>query len=204
MSTRGRYRNGLESRRRILIGAAQSFGRRGFAGATLRQIAAEVGVAHGSLVQHFGSKDELLLAVLRLWDEDLTDSLPELHGVAFLRGLGDLVRGHAERRPYIELFLTISVEASDPSHPAHDYIRARATRVRERVVAELKVAASSGDVLTSDEYELECAARELLALMNGLEMQWLLDPDVDLGGIFQPYLNQWLYRLGPMSTSPAS
>lgn len=193
---RGPYRNGIEQRRRILQGAVTSFGRRGFAGASLRQIAADVGVSHASLVQHFGTKEKLLLAVLERWDEDIRSTVTDVHGIAFLRALGDLVRGHSRRRPYIELFLTMAVEACDPTHPAHHFIRARAERVRAVLLTELRDAVSAGELVLHDEHQLERSVRELIAMMNGLEMQWLLDPTTDLSGIFEEYLERWLKQLG--------
>jgi AcrR family transcriptional regulator len=49
----------LTTRARIIRAAMRSFGERGFAGATVRDIAAEVGVSGGLVLHHFGSKDGL-------------------------------------------------------------------------------------------------------------------------------------------------
>jgi len=50
-------------RRALLDAAAKFFGRRGFAGTSIRDISAEVGMLPGSMYYHFSSKEALLLAV---------------------------------------------------------------------------------------------------------------------------------------------
>lgn len=50
-------------RRALLDAAAKYFGRRGFEGTSIRDIAAEVGMLPGSMYYHFTSKEALLLAV---------------------------------------------------------------------------------------------------------------------------------------------
>lgn len=53
----------LATRERLLEAAQRCFARDGFAGASVRAIAAEAGVATGLLYAHFDSKDTLLLTV---------------------------------------------------------------------------------------------------------------------------------------------
>jgi AcrR family transcriptional regulator len=55
---------GPEGRQRILDVAAALFLERGYAGTSLREIAAEVGMKPGSLYYHFASKEALLQAIL--------------------------------------------------------------------------------------------------------------------------------------------
>jgi AcrR family transcriptional regulator len=54
------------SRQRILAVAANLFGQNGYAGTSLRDIAAVVGMKAGSLYYHFASKEELAAEVLRI------------------------------------------------------------------------------------------------------------------------------------------
>lgn len=54
------------SRERILQAAAALFRRRGYKGATVRDIANEVGILSGSLFYHFRSKEEILLEIMRV------------------------------------------------------------------------------------------------------------------------------------------
>jgi AcrR family transcriptional regulator len=53
-----------QTRARLLDAAAQVYARRGFAGATLDEVAAEAGFTKGAVYGHFGSKENLLLALV--------------------------------------------------------------------------------------------------------------------------------------------
>ncbi len=52
------------TRARLLEAAAQVYARRGFAGATLEEVASEAGFTKGAVYAHFGSKENLLLALM--------------------------------------------------------------------------------------------------------------------------------------------
>lgn len=56
--------NDSPGRRRVLDAAADQFVRHGYAGTTLRQIAADAGIKAGSIYHHFDSKEALFIAVL--------------------------------------------------------------------------------------------------------------------------------------------
>ncbi|MEA2201946.1 MAG: hypothetical protein QOI89_2542 [Solirubrobacteraceae bacterium] len=53
-----------ETRARLLEAAARVYARRGFGGATLDEVAAEAGFTKGAVYAHFGSKENLLLALM--------------------------------------------------------------------------------------------------------------------------------------------
>jgi AcrR family transcriptional regulator len=53
-----------QTRAQLLEAAAQVYARRGFAGATLDEVASEAGFTKGAVYAHFGSKENLLLALL--------------------------------------------------------------------------------------------------------------------------------------------
>jgi AcrR family transcriptional regulator len=64
---RGEYdRSGrrAQTRARLLDAAAEVYARQGFAGATLDEVAAEAGFTKGAVYGHFGSKENLLLALV--------------------------------------------------------------------------------------------------------------------------------------------
>jgi len=62
------------TRASLLEAAARVYARRGFSGATLNEVAAEAGFTKGAVYDHFGSKENLLLA---LWEEYLADQIAE-------------------------------------------------------------------------------------------------------------------------------
>jgi AcrR family transcriptional regulator len=53
-----------ETRARLLQAAAEVYARRGFGGATLDEVAGRAGLTKGAVYDHFGSKENLLLALM--------------------------------------------------------------------------------------------------------------------------------------------
>ncbi|WP_436790000.1 TetR/AcrR family transcriptional regulator [Yinghuangia sp. YIM S10712] len=192
---RGPYRNGNETRAHIVEAAAKVFAERGYAGGSLRQIAAEVGVSAASLVQHFGSKEGLLGAVLRHWDAKAPHpSHADQVGIAFFEALPDLLRYHMEHRGLIELILTLRAEATSDTHPAHTYIRDWQRQAVDEYSAKLAEAVAHGDIPPMTAQQINSEVRALLAAMNGMESEWLIDPRLDLLGLFGAHLHVTLAR----------
>jgi AcrR family transcriptional regulator len=175
------YAKGRATRREILEQATALFGETGYRGTSLREIASRCGLSHPGLLHHFPAKESLLLAVLQHRDEVDRAAIAADHprGAALLRRMVDVAATNARRRGIVELFTVLSAEATSADHPAHDWF---VTRYR-RIVGELTVAyaeaAADGDLLAG--IDPARAARELVALMDGLQIQWLLgDPEIDL------------------------
>src|SRR3954453_12474572 len=125
-TTRGPYRTGIRRREQIVAVAIEVFGEYGFAGASIRSIADRVGVSHDTLLQHFGSKEGLLTAVLREWDRQTGKaSLAGVAGLDSFRRLPEVMTAHPASRGLLELFTTIAAEAASPAHPAHAFIQRR-------------------------------------------------------------------------------
>ena len=61
----------VDRRERILAVAARLFAERGVTGTTVRMIGDEVGVLSGSLYHHFGSKEEMVDAIVAPYFDDL-------------------------------------------------------------------------------------------------------------------------------------
>lgn len=62
-------------RRSIMEVASEVFGRKGYSGATISEIAGKAGIAEASIYQYFDSKEQLLLSVPGTWFLELTDEL---------------------------------------------------------------------------------------------------------------------------------
>ena len=73
-----RRRKGERTAERILDAAESHFAERGYAGATLRDVAAEVGLRTPSLYNHFPSKESLYAAVLERGISPVLDVLTEV------------------------------------------------------------------------------------------------------------------------------
>ena len=171
----GGYAKGRATRDEILGAAAVLFGEVGYRSASLREIAARVGISHPGLLHHFSTKQVLLAAVLAHRDEvdDAAIAADLAAGVDLFEALARVAERNAARPGIVELFASLSAEATAPEHPAHDYFRRRYADLLHRLTLELERRDESGtlraDVAPAD------AARTVVALMDGLQVQWLLE-----------------------------
>ena len=184
---RGPYAAGREAQRSIDDAARAVFAERGFRAGSLRDVGERAGVSAANVLHHFGSKEALLVAVLEARD---LGSGPELleH---FERGevipaLRALVRSNARDRDIVRLFVTLSAEATDTDHPAHGYFRRRYVDIRAYVAAAVERARDRGALPPGPEPALVAAG--LIAVMDGLQKQWLLDETFDMPAAFDAHL----------------
>lgn len=193
---RGPYRKGLARRAEIVRAASQTFAEHGYAGGSIRTIAAEVGVSPATLLQHFGSKQGLLEAVLQDWDKRTDPAgYHRVRGLAFMdRQLRGGMQFHIEHRGLIELFLTMAAEATNLDHPARQFIQERYTTNLADLAEAFREAIADGEIAPMTEDEIAKEARLLFATMDGIELQWLLDPSVDLVGTFDHFLDHTIKR----------
>lgn len=192
---RGPYRTGRLRRAQILSAAHTVFARRGYAGSSLRRIADDVGVTPGGLLRHFGSKEGLLTAVLDQWELDLQALLDgSAEGLPWLAHTVDVMRYHEKHPGLVELYLTMCGESSDPDHPARPWIRRHYDRIVEQGRHHLRIAEQAGDVAPMSDAARDREIRALFALMDGLELQWITNPALDLSTTFAACLDQAVYR----------
>jgi AcrR family transcriptional regulator len=200
---RGPYRNGIRRRTQIVDVAMQVFGELGFVGGSIRTIADRAGVSPATLLQHFGSKDGLLSAVLEEWGRQTTKgALTEATGLAYFRGFPDLMRFHLANRGLLELFLTIAADASNPDHPARAFIQRRYADGIANLSAQLQQAVADGEVAALTPAEVDQEARLLTAVLDGVELQWLLDPSTDLVALVSTYVDQAIARWQRATKTP--
>jgi AcrR family transcriptional regulator len=183
-------------RAEIVQAALDTFLCDGFQGASLRAIAARLGMTHKGLLHHFASKDELLVAVLDRRDEEERQWLEAQAAVGSLDGLVGLLVGllhrHQETPGVIQLMVSTAADAAHPGHPAHEHFRARYASGRAFVATYLRAFQAAGELDAGADVELLAAT--LLGVMDGLQIQWLLDPDVDLTGAFARFFDGYRPR----------
>lgn len=184
--TRGPYAKTEARRAEILRTALETFSVRGFQGSSLREIAASVGLSQAGVLHHFSSKEALLAAVLAEKDAVSISHFAGRSGIQILESLRDVVAENLDQPGLIRLFTTLSAEAINEEHPAHSYFQLRYARARELVAAELTRGQANGDIRAT--VDVAQAAALLLAIMDGLQMQWLLNEDFDMLGAFDTFL----------------
>jgi AcrR family transcriptional regulator len=165
-----------EVRTRVLQAAGAVFAERGFAAATLDQVAAAAGFTKGAVYSNFGSKDELFLALM---EEEAAHRVQVVEDS--LRTTGDLtgalaaVGSELSRRDstWQLLFLEFWQRAvRDPEVrrafvASRRTLRARVTEVVERFLTERPVRTG---------WDAPSLTVVLLALANGLAVEALPDP----------------------------
>lgn len=173
------YAKGRARRREIIRVATGFFGRTGYTSATMIDIAAECGISRAGLLHHFPTKESLLEAVLETRDREDRERFRANgstvgDGLGVLRGMVALAEHNRSVPGLIGLYAVLSAEATSALHPAHDYFIARYARIRHGTRTALEQARAGGYL--RDGVDLEDAAVELTALMDGLQVQWLLAP----------------------------
>jgi AcrR family transcriptional regulator len=192
---RGGYAKGRERRDAILAAANEVFATRGFRGASLATIAKRVGVSEPGLLHHFSSKEELLLELLTLRDQHDDERIAqavEAHAHA-LEVLLELCRQNADRPGIVRLFTILAAESVDPDHPAHAWFVDRYHDRRAELAARLAAEQREGTV--APDFDADTAAAQILAMFDGLQIQWLLDPDrTDMVALFGDFLSRFAPR----------
>ena len=198
MTIDGRSLRGDATRELVLDTALAMFAERGYRATSVRDIAARCGMTHPGLLYHFSSKAALLMAALQRRDDvDCVDGevrelgFDQLEARAVLRHLVNSAKNNASKRGLVELFANLSVEATAPDHPAHDYFVER--------YAALKATVTRGFADLERENALrpgvspDIAAAQVVATMDGLQVQWLLDPEgVDMAAALGALINALL------------
>jgi len=186
---RGGYAKGRERRDAILAAANEVFATRGFRGASLATIAKRVGLSEPGLLHHFASKEELLLELLTLRDQHDDQRITEARAahVGALEVLLELCRQNADRPGIVRLFTILAAESVDDDHPAHDWFLDRYSLRRQQTAEGLAAAQREGHIAA--DLDVQTLATQILAMFDGLQIQWLLDPEsVDMVAVFEDFL----------------
>ena len=171
---RGPYASTPARRAEIVRAASASFAEHGYERASLRDIAARANVTHAALLRHFATKDDLLLAALAQRDADDADLARSImqSQVPRERVLTGILQEEFAHPEHLRNWLAITIAATNPNHPAHDFFIARRERMREHFTSKRLAT-------TQDSEELSAADKVtmVLAMIDGLRIQFLLDPD---------------------------
>jgi AcrR family transcriptional regulator len=203
MSTRRLTRKEQQAatRERLLRSAARVFARRGFAAASVEEIATDAGFTKGAVYANFASKEELVLAML---DERFAERRAAMERTAasgeepedqVRAGGGDFAAYLTADPEWQRLFFEMAAHA------------ARDERFREALVARyrgLREVIADVYARRADElgYETPLPFDQLawmvFAMGNGFAMEKLLEPDAVPDDLFAQMLTIFLAGLGTM------
>ena len=157
-----------ERRAHILAIAMDIIDERGHQGLTMRGLARECGLSAPGLMHYFPDMATLVVAVVQYRearDEALFEGAEP--GPGSTRAILDAVIANIVARPKAaELFAIVEAQAIDPRHPGHDYFRERA----DGIVAQF------APFVGAEFADPEELIRQLIAVADGLQLNWLRDP----------------------------
>jgi AcrR family transcriptional regulator len=190
------YPKGVRRRQQILDSAITLLAQRGVDRASLRTVGEAIGVSHTALRHYFSSRDELLVEAYRTHEARAEAGAPAAGDSAV-----GLIVESAERNRMIpglvELYATLTTDALQEQHAVtREFIRDRFRSLRASLGEMIESGQRAGRV-APDIDPLDAAAL-VIAASDGLQIQWLLDPDaVDVGRSLSI-----LERLLPGGTTP--
>lgn len=173
---------------RIIDAMRTSVAQRGAAGSTFEHVAREAGVSRGLLHYYFGTKERLLVEVVRRDAELRVARLDELLGVAqtvddVLDGLVASLTDMIDNDPGFFLLLYELFSAGRRNREIQREVGQLFERTRSHVAAVLRAKESEGVI--SLRFDAEAVVSYLFALADGLALQVLSDPDRDSADAFE-------------------
>jgi AcrR family transcriptional regulator len=168
-------RKGQARRTQVIDIALRLFAARGYRGVSLATIAQEAGISEAGLIHHFPTKPALLLGVLETYEAgslELMRNAVETSRGTFSGAWLALAASHEADPTYIRLFTVLAAESVAPDHPAHAWFVERYQRVRERITEAFAADQAAGRI--RPELDPELCARQLVAMFDGIQLQYLL------------------------------
>lgn len=183
---------GEKRREELLDAALQVFSLEGYSGASMGQVASIVGISLAGLLHHFPNKISLLMGVLELRDkvnqkiaDEVRSEEKSLSGL--LGSLRAINRSNATAPGVVRAFTILNTESMVEGHPAWSWFQERYERIHVRLIGQFAELVEMGEVRA--DVDLPGLVQEILAMMDGLQIQWLRFPEkVDLVARFDSYM----------------
>jgi AcrR family transcriptional regulator len=186
-AARGPYAKTAAVRQRILEAGMQGFAQVGYFATSLNDIADRAGISRRGLGHHFRSKEELLTAVLDQRQEEDAQLIRDARGLDSLRAVLTVSTLNTERPGLIQLYSLLRADATATEHPAHEHHRLQYDRLRQYLVRAFDEVRAAGQLRSED--DSDTLASTYLALMDGLQIQWLYNREnTDIDRVLRSFL----------------
>ncbi|GAA3392413.1 TetR/AcrR family transcriptional regulator [Cryptosporangium minutisporangium] len=149
---------------------------KGHGNVTTAEVARRARTSEATVLYHYPGKDHLLVAALEYADAASADHRDVVLDLAGLRAFVRVATTH--REPLLRLHTVLAGHAATPDHPAAEYFaRRHAAAIDEfrRLVEQRQRHGEAHPGLDAVD-----VARQIVAVWDGLEAQWLVDPSFDL------------------------
>lgn len=186
-----RYAKGDAKRREILEAALGLIAERGYRNSSLQEIADAVGLTKAGVLHYFDSREDLLKEVLRERDEADRDRLLPPGGDA-VSLMTETVRHNQTVPGLVQLYSRLVIESEAPEHAGHDYIATRYADIVESLADDIRARQEAGTLRR--DVDATSAARILVAVSDGLQLQWMHDADIDMSAAFRALTEMLLPR----------
>ena len=177
-----------EKAQRIVDAMRSSVAARGIAGSTFEHVSREAGVSRGLLHYYFGTKERLLVEVVRRDSEIRIARLDEPLASAasvddVLRVLVSSLQDMLDNEPgYFDLLFELFI-AGRQNPGIQREVGELFRRSREHVVEILRAKESEGVI--SPRFDLDSVVAYLFSIADGIAMQFLSEPDKDFDPVFE-------------------
>lgn len=164
----------------MLDAATRLIATQGYTATTLEAIGSEAGYSRQLVTQRFGSKDQLLQALVARHVDALRERAKalgaRLTGLAALYGEVDTYL-HAMDSPTVEsrAFFVLMLEAAGPAPQFRPLFASITAGWEERLVEEIRTGQAQGSLRADVDARTE--ARLLIATLRGVRIQSMMDPE---------------------------
>lgn len=178
IASAGNYPKGAAKREAILTGVLALLGTERHFNLNLRFIGQALNIKPAHILYYFSSREDLFQRVIERWDGAVAiASVPDRPHRSDLDLLLAAVRRNVAMPGMIHLYHALAAEAIDPAHVTHAFFRDRFTQLRQMLGDAIRLEQAQGGIAA--DVDADRAARELIALADGLQLQSLVDSSID-------------------------
>lgn len=189
---------GAHRREQILDVAFELFAKHGIRNTTTAALAEGCGITEAGLFHHFASKDDILLAVLARADASVArigDAIAESDTIVeALHRLHESAQPLSQNPSLARLRAMVTAEGVTDLGATRAYVTRRTAAIRDRFAAAFSVAIETGEI--RPDLDPIALATEVVAFMEGIQIEWVLDPDhVDIVAAYRTYADALVERV---------
>jgi AcrR family transcriptional regulator len=191
-----------EARQALIDAAASLFAERGYHDSSVAAIGERAGVSRGLVNHHFGSKENLLAAVIEAhiheWEHDVVAPvIVDKHGLTALHAIIFAHLELARKRPeHLLLLYRLMAEATDPRNDIGEAFAAVHKRWRDQGKYWWDEGVAAGEIDPS--IDQDANASVIIGSVRGITFDWLTAPgSFDLQASYEQFWEMLVAYLKP-------
>ena len=195
---KGQAARGAATREAIVDAAITVFSEQGYRSGALADVGAKVDVSPAGILYHFGSKEELLLAVIAERDRRAGEVIAadsERKGIDALQSTVRFAEQCEEERGLAALHTVLQAESFEPDAVTHQYFLERSRFLRALIEQTLVDGKELGEVRV--DLDTTAKAAEVVAFLEGAAIIWLIDPETSLVALYRNYFDDLIRTIAP-------